>query len=108
MRQRRPGIAQAGGKALMDSIRSREQEEDAVQALVSLGTEAKVRLRMADFDSKRRFLHAFKVCVKLKGRKEPPNEQWAFSWELGAVYNHWVQSHLDLDPTAPFYVRSQQ
>ena len=92
--------------ALTESIGRDEQEEDAVQALVSLGPEARERLRTADFDSKRRFLHAFKVCVKLKGSKEPPNEQWTFSWELGAVYNHWVQSHLDLDPVASLSVQS--
>jgi hypothetical protein len=91
---------------LTESIGRFEQEEDVVGTLVSLGTEAKDRLHTADFDSKRRFLYAFKVRVTLKGKKEPESDWWDFSWELGAVYDHWVQNQLQLPDH--FSIRSQQ
>ncbi len=93
-------------EALIESIELFEEEEDAVLSLVSLDIDAKERLRSADFDSRRRFLHAFKVCVRLKGKREAPSDQQDFSWELGAVYNHWVQGQLELP--VQFSVRSQQ
>ncbi|HEX9472945.1 MAG TPA: hypothetical protein VF931_02060 [Steroidobacteraceae bacterium] len=83
-----------------------EREELAIDALLSLGSAARARLQEANFDTKRRALHAFKVRVLLQGRKEPADRQYEFSWGLDAVYNQWV--HDNLLAGGHFSVRSQQ
>jgi len=83
-----------------------EQEELAIDALLSLGSAARARLQEANFDTKRRALHAFKVRVLLRGHKEPEDRQYEFSWGLDAVYNQWVHDNLLVG--GHFSVRSQQ
>jgi site-specific DNA recombinase len=79
---------------LQSALNYEAEQEATVDLIVASGDQIRARLAKADFDSKRRFFHAFGVKVTIKSRQEPKADQLVFAWNLGAVYSFWVQSIL--------------